>query len=84
MTIRAKPLKKPAMADQDIIETSQGKIWIKRYDNGDISFWTPPGSRQSELVAETVRGRAAWKPPLRCWFAPAVHAEQIVEELEQS
>ena len=84
MTPRTKPLKTRAMADQDIIETSQGKVWIKRYDNGDISFWTPRGSRQSELVADTVRGRAAWKPQFRCWFAPPVHAEQIVEELEQS
>mgnify|MGYP006903649762 FL=1 len=34
-------------------------MWIKRYDNGDISFWTLPDSSRGDLLAEIVRGRAA-------------------------
>jgi len=47
------------MTDSETIETSQGPVWIKRYDNGDISFWAPPGSSQGDLLAEIVRGRGA-------------------------
>lgn len=72
------------MADSETIETSQGPVWIKRYDNGDISFWAPPGSSQGDLLAEVLRGRAAWKPKFKRWFAPPVHAEQLIEELQES
>jgi hypothetical protein len=72
------------MSDQETIQTSEGPVWIKRYDNGDVSFWTPPRSPQSELVADIVRGRAAWKPQFRCWFAPPVHADNLIEELQES
>ena len=72
------------MPGRDTIETSEGTVWIKRYDNGDVSFWTPPGSSQGDLLADVVRSRAAWKPQYKRWFAPRVHAEQLIEELETS
>ena len=72
------------MSDGETIATSEGPVWVKQYDNGDVSFWTPPGSPQGDLVAEILLGRAAWKPKFRSWFAPPVHAEQLIEELRES
>lgn len=72
------------MGDSETIETSEGPVRTKRYDNGDISFWTPPGSSQGDLLAEIARGRTAWKPTFKRWFAPPVHAEQLIEELQAS
>lgn len=70
------------MPAKETINTSYGKVWITHFDNGDVSIWTPPRSRQSDIVAETVNGRAAWKPKYKAWIAPAVHAQQIIEELQ--
>lgn len=72
------------MANKETIETSEGRVWITHFDNGDASIWTPPGSKQADFVADIVQGRAAWKPKYRSWIAPAVHAEQLLEELKNS
>ena len=71
-----------AMPTKEPIDTSHGKVWLTHFDNGDVSIWTPPRSRQADLVADTVNGRAAWKPKYKAWIAPAVHAQQIIEELQ--
>lgn len=72
-----------AMPDKHIIETSQGKVWITHFDNGDVSIWTPPRSQQSDIVSDLIQGRAAWKPKFKAWFVPGVHAEQLLAELEE-
>lgn len=70
------------MNEKWTIDTSEGRIWLTRYDNEDISIWSPPRSPQADLVAELVKGRAAWKPKFRAWFIPAVTADAIIAELE--
>jgi len=67
---------------KETIETSLGKVWITRFDNGDVSIWTPPGSRQANAVAEIIDGRAAWKPKYRAWFVPPIHAEPLLADIE--
>lgn len=68
--------------DKETIEISLGKVWITRFDNGDVSIWTPPGSAQANAVAEIIDGRAAWKPKYRAWFAPLIHAEPLLADIE--
>jgi len=72
------------MSDKSQIETSLGTIWITRFENGDISIWTPPRSEQADLVADIVKGKAAWKPKYRAWFVPPVHVDDIITELENA
>ena len=71
------------MPEKRIIQTSQGKVWITHFDNGDVSIWTPPRSQQSDLVSDLIQGRAAWKPKCKAWIVPEVHAEQLLAELEE-
>ena len=82
LTAAEKLAETDAMSGKKIIETTIGKIWATHYDDGDVALWTPPGSQQSDAVADIVRGRAAWKPKFRSWFVPEVHAEQVLAELE--
>ena len=71
------------MARKDTIETTEGRVWLPFFDSGDVSLWTPPGSRQADVVADLVSGRAAWKPQYRNWIVPAVHAEEVIAELKE-
>ncbi|GGD81769.1 hypothetical protein GCM10010990_34640 [Croceicoccus mobilis] len=73
-----------SMSDKSQIETSLGPVWITRFENGDISVWSPPRSEQADLVADILKGRAAWKPKYRAWFVPPVHVETVLAELENA
>jgi len=68
--------------EKETIDTSLGKVWITRFDNGDVSIWTPPGSAQGNAIAEIIDGRAAWKPKYRAWFVPPIHAERLLADIE--
>ena len=71
------------VATKETIDTAAGRVWITYFDSGDASLWTPPGSRQSNVVADIVAGRAAWKPKYRAWMIPSVHVQDVIEELQK-
>lgn len=69
------------MATKSIIQTSQGRVWVTHFDNGDVSLWWPAGARVNDAVVEILDGRAAWKPKFKNWIVPAVHAEALIADI---